>query len=786
MLRLSDLRYWALLPVVLAAAIQLLLPLACTGQTSPSLTVWLIPSENAAPNDIARGEDISARVEEFNRPLVGTNLTVLNTVDPLAMKLASWNPEFAVPNASVVMSQKRTLVALQRFARANNVAVRVRFISWDEAFGLLTTLDAAEQPENYPDVVQIGTTWAAHFARERLIMSRPDWGEDRGNWMDVLDLPASVLPYVTDVRLLFYWKRPPSEAPGSKQLVLNTSSWQAVVESIRDQGSAGDTLVFPTGLTLNLLHDYFPLVRAGGGALLVNEWTGLRIDLTSSNALAVPEYLARNAKIEPRPGEPRRLITFPESTHEETSRLFVNGGYRATLEPANFIDRWRQDFEKRKPLSVFWYYVGAAVPPVAFKGGSELVVLRRTKQAKRAFALADFLATDPEYTEMLADVGHLPSCRPGYGIDRLVRALPGQGGQPGDQEFIQAVHKAIDQGQTYPDLDAWPIGVENSQVLEALQEVWRRTAEGDVGGLRTAARKTERAINVRVNWFYGIENRAVEAWELLTAILFVGAATAFYFYVRRLQAKEERLRAVTDKLKAEQDLLLLLHFNRAHRHDAAKFIGDNFHDLAERAKADGWPIARLLDEVRQISSLFRDKLAPYINQIADRQFQEMRGLSEALDLQDIVMRAFDGARYIFQARRMADSPPVRFIPGVLSEWYIDKMPYAVVVILEEWFLNCLRYVDGYHIKNPIISISVAEGKLLICSPGYLDAKDRETLTGQPSVSTSPVIGLGLSLIRDILYCAYASRAIVEGSEERQEIRLQLPLPLRPRVVGGGP
>jgi hypothetical protein len=264
----------------------------CSAQTNAHLTAWLIPAEDVSPSNVAQGEDIRSQVDHFNRALAGTNLTVLNTIDPLAMKLFSWNPEFAVPNAALVLSQRKTLAALSRFARNNNVDIDVRFMTWDDAVNLLRSINPKRHTEGDPDVVQIGSTWAAYFAREPLIMSRPGWSKDRCKWKDTMDLPASVLPYITDVRMLFYWKRLSSASPGSDALTLDGSSWQPVVESIRDQGSSDDTIVFPTGLILNLLHDYVPLVWTGVGPFLSTGWLGTRIDLVSRNALLVPEYLA--------------------------------------------------------------------------------------------------------------------------------------------------------------------------------------------------------------------------------------------------------------------------------------------------------------------------------------------------------------------------------------------------------------------------------------------------------------------------------------------------------------
>ena len=60
------------------------------------------------------------------------------------------------------------------------------------------------------------------------------------------------------------------------------------MDSLRDGTSQGDTLVFPTGVTLNLLHDYLPLVRAGTKNQLLSVGAlGVSIDLSSRECIAL-------------------------------------------------------------------------------------------------------------------------------------------------------------------------------------------------------------------------------------------------------------------------------------------------------------------------------------------------------------------------------------------------------------------------------------------------------------------------------------------------------------------
>lgn len=878
-------------------------------QAEPELKVWIIPSEKTGPNDMARGEDIRARVDAFNKSLEGSGVTVLNTVDPaLTMKLVSWNPAFVVPNASVVLSQQRTLAALKNFAARNHVHVLVRFMAWDEAFGLLSELDPANRSPSYPDIVQIGSTWVGYLARRDMLLSRPDWKNDRANWQPAAGVPAAVLPYLTDVRLVFYWKRLPSAGAHSQELTINGSSWGSIIDSIRDGGSAGDTLALPTGLTLNVLHDYAPLVWAGSGDFVVQDWLGTRVNLTSVQALAVPTFLMNNSLIEPKAGEPRRLIAFPESSPEEVSRIFVNGGYRAILQPANFIGRWREDFSRRSLLEQlkqagiiadddfvanlvaacrarartvrdediaqfvslkaaeakrvkeptafllaavtrcfdarglvetacrgvvarvgrgkpgappvmgaavgrrFWDYAGVTVPPVVFKGGSDLVVFKGTPQPAAAFALADFLATDPEFTSVLAEAGHLPAGRPGYGIDILVGSMSGREVDAATEQFARDVQKAIDQGRTYPPIDVWPTAVENKQVLEALQNVWRRMGEQNADGLREAARQAEWTINARTHWGYWLLDRVLQAWQVIAIVLLVALVVVGWLIISRIkaykaavqaqekqveaqaaavQAQGERVRSETElveaerknvleekkRVKAERDLVLLLNLLRAHRHEAAKFLGDNLRELAEEAAYNHWAATEVIGHVERLSVLFKDSLVPHIDDVARNQLKELTGYAARLCLCTAVDKAYNGARYIFEAKNRVPPPYVHFACEGLAEWYLETLPHAAVMILEEWFLNCLKCFHWLQLDEPEIKVRVSDTALLcVRSSGSISEKEAAVLDEEP-LDAAAVVGdhQGLTLIRNILHYAYgvsASTTMRDG-----EIELNIPLPL---------
>ena len=511
------------------------------------IEVWLVSPEGSGPNDIAAGEDIPSRVEALRLSLAGTGVRLLNVEDSLAAETASWNPESTVPNFQVVANQRKTFAALARFSQQHQATVVLRLITWDEAWALLRA-GRTSGPGALPDVMEVGTTWTGDLAASGRIRSRPNSQNARGRWRDVLGVPACALPYVTDVRLLFYWKRLPSAAADSPPLVLNGQSWPLLLDSFAAGTSSGDTIAFPTGMALSLFYDYISLVKSGRSESIIQDGRlGPHVSFSADQALAIPIYLTQHQRVPLATGGVRELASFPETTHDEAIRAFVNGGYRATVEPASFMARWADDFYKRPrkegKTERFWDYAAAAVPPVGFKGGGELVVLRNTRDADLAFQLADFLATDPEYTGMLSDTGFLPPGKPGYGLDGMVASLTHDPGDAADARAYGAlVQQEIDRGYRYPDFKSWALVFENRDTLEKVQRVWRQMAEGDVAGLRQAAKDLDWAINSKIYLPSRALNAFVQSWKLFALIFSMGAALTLLtgLYRLRLRQVEER------------------------------------------------------------------------------------------------------------------------------------------------------------------------------------------------------------------------------------------------------
>lgn len=520
-------------------AIAIILAAVCLNfnvfaETSRPITVWLIPSEEAEARATTEPSKVSGQIREFNAALEHAEgrVRVLNTLPPLDQQLIVFNEAFGVPNWAWVKNQTETIRALQRFSALHQVTINVRFITWDRAFSDLTLSRKANMTSPPPDVVQIGTTWAAYFASRGLIVSRPDSVGGLRAWERVLGRPAAVLPYINDIRLLFYWKRLPSQDLAVEPMLLNSSTWDNILTSIEKKGGPEDRIAFAGGLTLNLLMDYSMLVWAGGGEPISTSRWRSHCDLTSENALRVPRLLARAASAE----NARRLLVVPEASHQALTQAFVVGDYRATIEPANFVSRWKKDFDKTFPTESFWDHAAVTIPPQPFRGGSYLAVMPSPDLPETAFELAEFLATDDAYTRVLSQNAHLPSLRAGFGMDVLLDWLGGADSADAKQ-FTAAVQQANRQARTFSDLPNWPTDIEAIDIQEAIQRLWRRIGEGNIGELEREAAEAESIVNLKID-------RVAQTRQILTRLWWVAAIIILAFAFQKWKSQRSGLLAL--------------------------------------------------------------------------------------------------------------------------------------------------------------------------------------------------------------------------------------------------
>jgi hypothetical protein len=520
-----------------------------TATAQSEIVVWLLPAEPGLQPSTVDTRPTDEDVDRLNRELVPPSIVLENTTDPrLRAQLGVWNQEFAVPNLAWLRGQTVTLKALGRFASANNVQIRVRFWTWGSIF---SALQGAIARSGLPDVSQVGSGWIAYLHDRRILEPFGDVVVPAAR-RDIGGIAGVSLRYTNDIRLFFFWRRlPRSDSP---VFSVDRSSWQTLITSLYK--SEGPPIAFPTGATLNLIHDLLPLMNADPAQLFHSGLAGPYVEFDSTS-LAVPLLLSRNSLIYDSRHLPRRLIAFPEMAHEEALRSFVAGCYLGIIEPVGFIRRWFDEFStttaKLPGVASFWEHAGVVAPPTAFKGGSDLVVFKSAKIPVVAHRLALFLASDPDYTRMLAENGNLSVLRGRQAIALLMGPIAQSDPSRSSIERISHQIDLSDEiAREEPALTSWPIEVENREVIESFQNVWRRIADGDKGTLKRSVDELEETINRRINPAIQVESSVLRIWPLLSAILLATTGLVVWNVMQKAAASD-RARVASENARQQSE-----------------------------------------------------------------------------------------------------------------------------------------------------------------------------------------------------------------------------------------
>ncbi|MBS1807445.1 MAG: extracellular solute-binding protein [Acidobacteria bacterium] len=709
------------------------------------LTLWLMPSE--PPKSISTvGKTVAEDIAEFDKKFCERcPVTVINTTIPFYRnQLIAWNPEFAVPSWAMIKGQGAVLEALTQFAKAHKVQIKVKFVSWGRAFGDLreaaTKLQKGELlgVEPFPDVAQIGSTWVTFFAKNNLLIPLERSSDHEPVWRNIPDimLRASIR-YTDDFRPIYFWKRNPLASENSAPFELKTDTWENLIRSLRDHAKQSNDypsppMVLQIGRSPDLLHNFAPLVWEGGGDLLRTNPSRTYIELTEPDALKTPILLAENSTVE-KEGRPYPILAFPEMSTEEATNHFLQGEYIAIFKPAGFIKRWYEEFKKPgapfqtsrpgKPSGNFWDYAGVAISPTTFKGGSDLMIVRGTKEKDLAFDLARFLVTDDQYTSTLASYeGYLPAQKKETRVKSLIASLGNDIDLPvgKDRDFlIREYENLIDQaekrGKEYPYIDSFPTVLESPDILEHFQRLWLRMGQGNADGsarerITAAAEETEQAINQRIDPVTIRDTKRKEAirywWPILAltallVMLVVLSALLYILYQRnRIQALD-RLKQVSANILRRRDFVLSSR-SIAWFRDSGRFSKDDIVRLTDL----------LIDLRRKTITLERE----IQQEICQESYANKK-------VDELIRQAWEIAKSQYA---VADPSATRDVPELhldsgLCRWQVSSFPNVLVAALQEWFYNCMKANAGGQItvvfwqKKRKIGIRVISRNLFIKS-----------------------------------------------------------------------
>ncbi len=257
---------------------------------------------------------------------------------------------------------------LDKFAKAEDVKIKIRFISWDRAFYEITA-----HGRDY-DVIQVPSTWTAYLSEEKILipfLDDPDTSSFPQNLLRTCHLEGSHeiygIPWQIDLRAL-YVRNELADDP-SMLTTFETFS-QCLKDRKESQIDKGPLWQAPLGISLNkdwnILHDTFRYFL--GGSLIEKDGDGWKAIFTKEEALAGIEQLIHLQKDE--------LVYFESCSNQERTdwkvmaQGLIDGRYDAVFGGLYMMSLFDQN-----PETKIYALALPSInnkPMVSFLGGSNL------------------------------------------------------------------------------------------------------------------------------------------------------------------------------------------------------------------------------------------------------------------------------------------------------------------------------------------------------------------------------------------------------------------------------
>ncbi len=498
--------------------------------------------------------------------------------------------------ARQVLGQRQIFDELAIFEATYGVSVKVRFISWADAFRYFA--DYVSDASNPPVVAQLGDTWAAYF-RSLGVMPH----ERRHTW---------------DVRLLWYWRD-----QVTAERVMDAAGMIATCQQIQRAAppELAAPLALPTAPDWNLLHDLSVwLYNAGLPSLISTEpkfglvpWKEAVFDGPEGERAA--RFLIDLTK--------RGCVALPEKTGTQLAEDFLARRYAMVILGPWFAER------AAAALGPGWRdRIGATLPPsigapaaTTFKGGSLLVVLDPTRgqepnRVERARQLVEFFVSPESQQRYTRALGALPA------TPQALAASP-------DADLFRP---ALERGRAYPQIPEWAPVVENLTTRDNLYAFWKRLSLlADAAQSTSDLEARERLILAALHSAAADINaalspgRAAFLWPWLIALgLLACAASSMLFWQRRRElARIRELREARDALATLERRLAAAQEQAATT--SSKLVVDG------EALSKGYP-ALYLDAVRRKVLIRTTPSAPLEEIIHGAEFDLFRHIVECLQV----------------------------------------------------------------------------------------------------------------------------------------------------------
>lgn len=380
-----------------------------------------------------------------------------------------------MPNSAKSVDDVQKVLA--DFYKANpNIKVNVTEVGWGDA---LTKITTALQSGVGPDITQVGTTWVGGFAVTKGLRTFTDaevtamgggnnFTEAAWNTSRLLGSNEVVaIPWFVETRALLY--RTDVLQKAGLDPATAFKDWTSFSDSLRKMKDAGAGMIkapfaYPGKGDWNVVHNFAPWVWSAGGEILNKE--GSKAAFNSEAGVSGAQFYSKLYS------DGLVLKEALEKNTADVEAFWGNGDIGAVIGGPWMIKN------AKLPKSLNGYSeslvaknMGATVIPAGpagakpFVGGSNLVVMKASKNQDAAVKVVQYLASKKAQLDYADITGNLPATRDGQADARYT-------GDPLYKVFLDSLKT----GRSYPTVAAWN-GIEEA-VKKNLSILWDDVAAG--------------------------------------------------------------------------------------------------------------------------------------------------------------------------------------------------------------------------------------------------------------------------------------------------------------------
>lgn len=344
---------------------------------------------------------------------------------------------------------------LEQFTAETRIAVRLRLLSWDNAWSELGKM--ARQGHG-ADVSELGSTWVGDLAGQGVL--RP-FAEDeiaalgtaaaylpaawRGGRL-AGDGPVWAIPWLVGARLLFYRRAVLERAGVDPETAFRTAAaLDETLNRLRDAGVEVPWIV-PTGQTHTTLLNVASWVWGAGGDFITPDGRQTLFAQPAART-GLRAYFGLGRYLPPAVRHLRGVQPDAQFLSHPDTALTISGS-------------WLFDMARAASLIA---ELGVALPPgPSFVGGSYLVIWKHTHEPEAAGALVRFLNQPAAQAAYARDTGLLPARREALAEPPFA-----------DDPLWQQVITGVKSGRGFPVTRSW--GLVEYRLVAAFSALWAET-----------------------------------------------------------------------------------------------------------------------------------------------------------------------------------------------------------------------------------------------------------------------------------------------------------------------